>query len=435
MQFPSRCAIDIFFRTARFLELNMEKFYVAFDDTDSIKGMCTTYLGALLADELSRFASVEEARLIRLNPNIEWKTRGNASVCIVLKTRHKEKAKKRVLEAIERFSVFEDENTNPGAVFFEGEVPREFNDFYRRCLHRVVEIEEAEKLAENYGAECHRYKNGRGIVGALAAIGSEFEDRTYEVIAYRARENWGTQRRINPDSVYAMDARTYPLTFNNVDYAEKRVLITPHSPCPVLFGIRGESPEILKQAFEMIKPEEKIERAIVYKTNQCTDAHLEDASKISEIAPYSSVIVRGMVTKEPRVINGGHVIFAIGDDAGEIECAAYEPTRDFRWIVKKLRPGDEIRAYGGVRKDRNTINLEKIHVLKLAKIYEEQNPLCDKCGKRMESAGVGQGFRCRRCKTKAQSKITVEIPRQLEEKIYSVPPGAMRHLSKPLVRF
>lgn len=412
----------------------MEKFYAAFDDTDSIRGMCTTYLGALLADELSKFATVEEARLIRLNPNIEWKTRGNASVCLVLGARDKERAKERVLEAVERFSIFEDENTNPGVVFFEGEVPREFGEFYRKCLHRVVEIEYAEKLAESFGAECHRYKNGRGIIGALAAIGSNGGDCTYEIIAYREKENWGAERRVNPESVYRMNSKTYPLTFNNVDFAANRVLITPHSPCPVLFGIRGENPEILRQAFEMVEAGEKVERAIIYRTNQCTDAHLERVSKISEIAPRSSVIAHGIVAKEPRIIEGGHVIFSIRDESGEIDCAAYEPTKDFRFVAQKLRAGDEVRVYGGVRKDRKTVNLEKLEILKLAKVYEEWNPLCSNCGKRMESAGTGQGFRCRACKSRAENKVAAELPRQLEEKIYSVPPCAMRHLSKPLVR-
>ena len=59
------------------MELN-----IGIDDTDSIEGMCTTYLGALLKDELSKFSSVLESRLVWLNTNIEFKTRGNAGVCL-----------------------------------------------------------------------------------------------------------------------------------------------------------------------------------------------------------------------------------------------------------------------------------------------------------------------------------------------------------------
>ncbi|MFH1774755.1 MAG: tRNA(Ile)(2)-agmatinylcytidine synthase [Methanobacteriota archaeon] len=449
-------------------------FHIGIDDTDSINSMCTTYIAAVLVEELSKF-SIVSARLIRLNPNIEWKTRGNASICLSVAGRHaiapanarvktrreanategrrnsiavllsqmsfeewienEEKIKKIILEKVKEFSVLEDENTNPGVVFYRGEIPRDFNDFYCRCLHEVVTMGEAEELAKKYSAEIHKFKSGRGIIGALAAIGSDLEDRTYEIIAYRKKENWGKERNVDRASVYQMDAKTFPLTFNNVDYAEDRILITPHSPCPVFFGIRGENPEILKQAYEMVKSEEKADVVAMYETNQGTDAHLEHVRKISDIKPYSSVILEGTVARKPEIITGGHVIFSVSNSEGSIDCAAYEPTRDFRWIVNKLRIGDAVRVYGGVRADRLTVNLEKIEILKLAKFCEEKNPLCKKCGRRMESAGKSQGFRCRKCKTRGKEKVEEEIKRELEEKIYQVPPGAMRHLSKPLVRF
>ncbi|MDI6654307.1 MAG: tRNA(Ile)(2)-agmatinylcytidine synthase [Candidatus Hydrothermarchaeota archaeon] len=422
-------------------------FHVGIDDTDSINSMCTTYIAAVLVEELSKF-SIVSARLIRLNPNIEWKTRGNASICLSVSwaqdsrscsasvsSKNEEKIKKIILEKVKEFSVLEDENTNPGVVFYRGEIPGDFNDFYCRCLHEVVTMGEAEELAKKYSAEIHKFKSGRGIIGALAAIGSDLEDRTYEIIAYRKKENWGKERNVDRASVYQMDAKTFPLTFNNVDYAENRILITPHSPCPVFFGIRGENPEILKQAYEMVKSEEKANVVAMYETNQGTDAHLEHVRKISDIKPYSSVILEGTVAREPEIITGGHVIFSVSNSEGSIDCAAYEPTRDFRWTVNKLRIGDAVRVYGGVRADKLTVNLEKIEILKLAKFCEEKNPLCKKCGRRMESAGKKQGFRCRKCKTRGKEKVEEEIKRELEEKIYQVPPGAMRHLSKPPVRF
>ena len=45
--------------------------------------MCTTYLGAVLARRLIReHMQVREARLVRLNPNVTWKTRGNAAIAL-----------------------------------------------------------------------------------------------------------------------------------------------------------------------------------------------------------------------------------------------------------------------------------------------------------------------------------------------------------------
>ena len=56
---------------------------IGIDDTDSPQGMCTTYLGAILARRLIReHMRVREARLVRLNPNVTFKTRGNAAVAL-----------------------------------------------------------------------------------------------------------------------------------------------------------------------------------------------------------------------------------------------------------------------------------------------------------------------------------------------------------------
>ncbi|HUW86389.1 MAG TPA: tRNA(Ile2) 2-agmatinylcytidine synthetase, partial [Methanoregula sp.] len=56
---------------------------IGIDDTDSPEGMCTTYLGAVLARRLIREGMrIREARLVRLNPNVTWKTRGNAAIAL-----------------------------------------------------------------------------------------------------------------------------------------------------------------------------------------------------------------------------------------------------------------------------------------------------------------------------------------------------------------
>jgi tRNA(Ile2)-agmatinylcytidine synthase len=176
------------------------------------------------------------------------------------------------------------------------------------------------------------------------------------------------------------------------------------------------------------------ERELLYRTNQATDAHLQRVGSIAEVEPYSSVILEGRVAARPWFTKGGHLFFSITDGMDTMDCAAYEPTKGFRFTVEKLLPGDEVRVYGGVR-DNGTVNLERLDVLHLAEIVEEQNPLCDSCGKRMESAGAGQGFRCRRCRTKKISKVKVRVERDIREGAYQVPPGAMRHLTKPLSRF
>ena len=131
------------------------------------------------------------------------------------------------------------------------------------------------------------------------------------------------------------------------------------------------------------------------------------------------------------MIRGGHVFFNLSTKFGMLKCAAFEPTKQFRDVVLKLMKGDKIRVFGSIKKD--TLNLEKLEVVRLVR-NRTVNPKCPVCGKRMESAGKGQPFRCRRCKTTAAEKEVEEIPRDIEEGYYEVPPCARRHLSKPLVR-
>lgn len=413
----------------------MKPLYIGIDDTDSLEGMCTTYLGALLAKDLTPHGQVVGARLIRLNPNNPFKTRGNASVCLEMIGADSDAVKNVVMTAVKEHSRLDGDNTNPGVVFFEGDPPPEFTQFYHRALREMVQIKEAEELIAEMGAEMHKLKNGRGIIGALAAIGADLTgDHTFEHIAYRPPGRWGTSRDVDAASVIHMDRNTSPRTFNNYDYSEERVLITPNTPCPILYGIRGENPGAVEEAAGMISSE-TAELFLVYTTNQATDAHLTSMESIKDIQPFKSVIATGMVHTQPRNIKGGHVIFSMSDDDGSIDCAAYEPTRAFRETVRLLLPGDRVRVYGGIRNDPLTVNLERVDILDLACISDDMNPLCDSCGKRMESAGVNQGYRCKKCKTKKVEKVKRILKRDLKKGPYQVPPGAMRHLTKPLSRF
>jgi tRNA(Ile2)-agmatinylcytidine synthase len=410
------------------------KLHIGIDDTDSKKGMCTTYLSTVLKDRLSKFSEIVDNRLVRLNPNIPWKTRGNGAVAIAIETLRYEKAVEETLRAVEKFSSLDEKDTNPGVVFLRGDVDFELTTFYYKALREVTTIAEAEALAKRCGCEVVKYNNGRGIIGALAAIGANLSEHTFELTAYRRPENWGMQRNVDQDSVFEMDQATYPETFNNIDRNTSRVLITPRSPCPVLFGIRGKTPEVLEKAKELIEPGESIERYAIFTTNQGTDAHLVPTT-IPNTKPFTSAIVKGRVANSPRTLTGGHVVFTLAENGSKLDCAAYEPTGGFREVVKSLHPGDVVRAYGGVKDTKGlTVNLEKLDVLELKECFEEKNPLCPACKKRMESAGKGQGFRCGRCRTTSGSKEFIQVERELKMGLYCVPPRAMRHLSKPVYK-
>lgn len=404
--------------------------YVGIDDTDSRLGMCTTYLAAVLAERLNMFGLKGYPRLIRLNPNIKYKTRGNAALCLTLNEGPIDEVEKMAVEAVEEYARFDDENTNPGVVIYQGEVPDEVKDFALRVVRDVVEIDEAARLAEKHGMRVHRYKNGRGIIGALASIGLELYDYTYELLAYRMPESYGRPRYINKASVYAMDAATYPDTWDNVDLHNDVIVFSPHTPDPVLYGIRGRDPEVLLKAQKMLESE-PVERSQVFITNQGTDMHLIP-SGIAGARNDRSYILRGFVSAEPYVIEGGHVFFEIEQAGSAIKCAAFEPTKNFRDIAKKLIKGDEVRVYGSVKSD--TLNLEKLEVVRLAAHFKKTPPKCPSCGRSMESAGKDKGYRCRNCGARHASPFYKKIERDLEPGLYEVPPSARRHLAKQIIR-
>jgi tRNA(Ile2)-agmatinylcytidine synthase len=413
------------------------KVYVGMDDTDSSSGMCTTYICCVIMDRLKAcgFRVDSPPHLIRLNPFAPHKTRGNGAVSFKMVLNSKKDiidAKKLIFNMVKELSMMEDPKTNPGLVFYEGKITPELQSFAMKTIRTIVKQDEAEELADKLGAELFKFKKGRGVIGSLAAIGCPLNDVTYELLAYRDPENYGKKRLVDAESVREMDRKTYPDTFDNLD--EGYMAITPHTPCPVLYGIRGEKEDAVLEAQKLVKVSEPIERSMVFLTNQHTDMHLQVAENIGKMEQFQCYIVKGQVKDFPVVIEGGHVIFTLIDESGEVECAAYEPTKQFREVVRQLVPGDQLIVYGGIGR-KGTLNVEKIQIINLAPLYEYVNPLCE-CGKRMKSAGTGKGYKCPRCgnKIRSDAKEKVEVERTLKKGFYEVPASARRHLSKPLVR-
>lgn len=415
---------------------------IGLDDTDSPRGGCTTHLCAVLVELLSKLKVKfrDYPLLIRLNPNVPFKTRGNGAVCLRLEVEKKavDVIKELVLKEVSRLADLSFSGTDPGVAFLLGDIPAELRRLSEQAMCDMVSLNEAFRIAEKCGAEIHTFKEGRGIIGALAAIGETLEDDyTYELITYRVPENWGKPRAIDIESVKEMDRLTSPDTFNNID--DDRVLIAPHGSDPVLYGVRGESPEVLLKAYKLVKVHEPIERWVIFRSNQGTDAHLRVKRKICNAHPYMSAVIEGVVSSKPVVSQGGHVFVKIRDDTGEINCAAYEPAGSFRWVISDLIPGDVVRVYGGIRPPSlshpKTLNLEKIEIVKLAPNLKLHNPICPNCGKRTSSAGRGQGFKCKKCGKKIfAEKVTVELARRITESIYIPPPRAQRHLTRPYSR-
>jgi len=400
---------------------------IGIDDTDSPQGMCTTYLGAVLARRLiHEHMQVHEAKLVRLNPNVTFKTRGNAAIALDV-TGDTDMAFAIACASVEELADFSCENTNPGVVVVE---ERPDPAFYTKAVTDFCQIDEAIDILKVVGARYRGYKNKRGLIGATAAVASVLKDQTSEILVYRQPERWGMPRDVDSASLFAAEEATFPHTWDTVDRVNDVVVCVPHTPDPVLFGIRGESPSWVMVARSMIQSEmPAIEQ--IWVTNQGTDAHLLEGV-IDSLKEGLSYRVRGTVADAPVTGIGGHVSFTMSNGENSLRCMAYEPTKNFRSVVRQLVPGDEVIAVGSFKK--GSVNLEKIKIVMLVRPKLSRPPVCTACNKRMTSNGTGKGFKCKKCGARAEEPEVQEISRTLKTGWYEVPPTARRHLAKPLCR-
>jgi tRNA(Ile2)-agmatinylcytidine synthase len=408
--------------------------------------MCTTFLVFNLVNFLLGYSKkktllIDYPNLIRLNPNIPWKTRGNGSLVLRIESELLgETLFKICKEFVARFAT--SKKANAGLAVFEGEkIPKEITEFSRAALFGVQSLSQAISLMDHFGIRYYGLRTRQGLVGALAGIGNELKDDfTFELIAYR--KSCRIKRSIDPLKVIEMDRRTKPFTFNSYDEQNCRVLIAPHGPDPVLLGVRGETPASVKSAFQMLSPLDNLLGYMIFRTNQGTGEHLHNSIDLSSLKAYTSGKLSGTVRSSPHIEKGGHVFFRLRNESGEISCAAYEPTGQFRTNVMFLSRGDTVEVGGGVRKKtakhESVLNLEYFIPRKLAPTFVESNPVCPKCQKRMSSLGQHQGFKCKVCgfRSKFLSKIRAPIRRKLVlNRLYLPELKAHRHLTKPLQRF
>jgi tRNA(Ile2)-agmatinylcytidine synthase len=426
------------------------RLHIGLDDIDSPMGGCTTHIAVQIVHELSGKGNTwftDYLNLIRLNPAVPWKTRGNGAVAIRLSVAGEsdlvdvvEYVENRVDEYVAEYS---NPKHQPSLVFLIGDVPGFLEKYGEKALYDFIPLDYALRVIGKLGERIrvHAPRGKRGVIGALAAIGNQMlsGDYTYELIAYRTREYIGKPRMIDENSIMEMDKATQGKTILNYDYESKRPLIIPRGPDPVLYGIRGEYPWDLIDASRYLRVFEPVEYMAVFRTNQHTDSHLHPVDTVCDAHPYMCVRLTGTVSSKPRRIQGGHLVFKVCNECC-MDVAVYEPTKRFRDVVEKLEPGDKVEVMGCVRPGSKshgvTLNLEKICVMELARKTIKLNPLCPKCGRRMESAGRGKGFKCRHCgyKSLELSKEEIVVPRDIQAGCYQPPLHVFKHVMRPLGR-
>ena len=439
---------------------------VGFDDTDSPVGMCTTYLAYLIAGKFCKVSSdikksstishdntdthvefLDYPKLIRFNPNVPWKTRGNGAVALHIKTNNPTHVKNVIKNMVFSHADIA-HGANPGLVFFEYEkIHDDIVKFGKQALWQLISRTDAKRFAKKHRLE-HYYKgNGQGLIGAIGAIGYAWDDYTLELLSYRTLKMCGTPRVIDAKSVKRMQKHTAPHTFNSYDEKRDRILITPRGPDPVFYGIRGEDTRSLITASRMVQSRETPQGYMIFRTNQGTDAHMQNELTPNYIKPYASGWIIGTISDVGPypTRRGGHVFFDVSATSASgdttMHCAVYKPTK-LTHIASHLIKGDKVRIGGGIRKasknhNQRVLNVEYIDVISLAQDTYLTNPTCHICKKNMKSKGVGQGFECVKCKERprADSKIIEQKPRIIKQGLYIPDIGAQRHLTRPRQRY
>lgn len=428
-------------------DLRNTTLHIGFDDTDSLRGGCTTFLALKLVERISNDVEfLDYPRLIRNNPNIPWKTRGNGAIGLTLKVKDNdvESIVERTINTLNDMYE-EDKNTNPGLVIIKGEIPQELEHFAHKALTEVISITTAKNFAEKFCFKYYTIGNGRGLIGGIAAIGNalqpNLEDFTYELLTYRMPQNIKKKRVIDYESLIQADKKYSPQVFNNIDEESKKIIIAPAGPDPILYGIRGEEPTILIEMMKEIKTMEPISAHCIFRTNQGTDQHFKYAN--SDVANYNVFKGEIKILEKPKIIPGGHVIShgELVSNKNSVDIAAFEPSKGFRNIIKYLLPEDRIMAFGGVRYKEEfqgfTIQLEKCEILFLTDHFKEESPFCPSCNNRMISNGFNKGYKCRKCgyKDRELTKVRTPIDRKLSKGLFIPPAQAQRHLVKPHRRY
>src|SRR5260370_41265851 len=155
----------------------LTEFHIGIDDTDSEKGGCTTYTATVLFQELlsQGFKPSDFPWLVRLNPNIPWKTRGNGALAIhfLVDEERIEEVQRIAMETVESTTDASTRGTDPAVAFLRGQVPGALPQSPTHSLHDRLSVREATTIARIAGAEVHALAGVRGMIGSLAAIGAD----------------------------------------------------------------------------------------------------------------------------------------------------------------------------------------------------------------------------------------------------------------------
>ena len=253
--------------------------WLGLDDTDSLKGGCTTEVLFRLLNDLPNTVSFRSPRLVRLWPFAKQRTRGNAAVAVELITEneaellnHLDQWWKQHIESLKGILGTSDHSertqypADPGMVWTSELMTDEA--FYKSAVSSEIELQNVPEVT--------RYWGGNGRIGATAAVLWPAAQCTYEAIAWRSNEAEGRRQL---DEVALAEVEDLKDTFLCRNPKLGTSLLAPRGNSPVLFGIRSWTKEGAQHALDILEQGEDTEPtkgSLVFQTNQATGDHLEE---------------------------------------------------------------------------------------------------------------------------------------------------------------
>ncbi len=407
---------------------------IGLDDTDHVDHACTTEHFQRLLSRLERDIDgffVVERRLVRLWPFAPTRTRGNAALSAVCElgpggeaalvevNRICEEFIHSLSEEIDTHYPREGGQPDPCLVVSTVDLPE---DWYWQAVRREVSRKNRVSNLPDSVTIHSINSQPKGLIGATSAIAwKPNENATWELIAWRQPARIRTPRDILDSSISEMSER-FTGTFANRDPTTGRGMIMPRTNCPVLYGVRGDSPEELRAAHRFLQEREDVEECsswAIHRTNQVSDDHLQG---------YRS----GVIVSSPKEVQGGHSSVRIWDGESTQTLVAFAESGPVNSTLRGAQAGDLV-DWLGLRSPNGEVHLERFRLTQTAPRISTR-PFC--CAKAMRSAGKGQGLRCTICGEKATKAWLARKVNPTREFQGWVEPSVAnrRHLARPLAR-
>ncbi|MEM2006416.1 MAG: tRNA(Ile)(2)-agmatinylcytidine synthase [Sulfolobales archaeon] len=419
------------------------KISIGIDSVDSQYGGCTTHvlyrIFKRLVDKRYIKSIVDYPYLVRLNPSIPYKTRGNGAVAINLELRVSESLNALIDEVanvvVEYINDVQGELSRACVAIVPYELSEHFNEIYVKALTDFVHLDYVSNFIKPIRDEVILpFGLNKGCVGALAALGWDKSTCSYELLIYRSVFDKEKSREVVDSRVLAeLDSLEEYGTFCNYDYESGRAVSVPRGPDPVLLGIRGLDPDKLVKALSFLRLSEAVEGWFIFKTNQATGAHMVPRTSL-ELKPFRTGCLTGVVNYV-SIYPGGDVVLSLTDGLGKIDAAVFKESGLTRY-ARKLIAGDVVKVCGSVKlwdNLRPVLHVEFLEIIDLADKYLRLNPRCPKCGARMKSSGRNKGYKCLKCGFKAsdlRSEI-LKLRRDIDIGVYLPTCRSVKHLSIP----